>query len=367
MKLLRKLLLGAASLFALSSCGMLMGSEESLFIESVLAEEQPDGSTKVTITFTDEDIAPVVFFVPKGDEGEQGPKGTGIASVDSVVSEDGSSLIITMTYTDASLEPSVWTIPNATSIEDIESSYDPETGMTTVTISTNDGEDHTFDLPKGKDGNGIASVRQETLENGDVLITIEYTDENVPNTEIRLPSQSGKDGNGIAYIESFSDEENYYLIIHFTETEEPQTLTFPLPQVEDGTKWFTNSGDPYNIREAKEGDFYFDSLNGAVWRYDDGAWVLQFAMGEAVYYTVTFDAVTNGGRIVEPASFSPTQRVKAGSPLPVLPRAEKEGSTFLGWYTNPYGEESFSATKITDLTPVTKDFTAYACFTEDAS
>lgn len=368
MNKLKSILLGCLAALPLASCG-LMGTQESLYIESVTAVPQEDGSILVTITFTDEDMKPVTFNVPKGDTGEQGPQGVGIASVESAPSEDGKDLVITVTYTDSTLEPSVWEIPNANSIENFSSSYDAETGNTTVTITTSDGEDHTFIVPKGKDGVGIASVTQTEEEGGDIVITITYTDVTRPATVIRLPHKNGEDGRGIAYIESTYDSENYYLIFHFTSGEESQLITLPLPDVEDGTRWFYGDGLPTatNTREANTGDFYFDYSSGSVYILTGTTWTLAFAMSDdPTYYTVKFDANTNGGRIIYPTNFVPTLEVKAGTTISSIPVASKDGSIFVGWYTSSSGPHDPNSGKLTDLTPINANWTFYACFEEIA-
>ena len=366
MNKLKSILLGCLAALPLASCG-LMGTQESLYIESVTAVPQEDGSILVTITFTDEDMKPVTFNVPKGDTGEQGPQGVGIASVESAPSEDGKDLVITVTYTDSTLEPSVWEIPNANSIENFSSSYDAETGNTTVTITTSDGEDHTFIVPKGKDGVGIASVNQTEEESGDIVITITYTDVTIPPTEIRLPYKNGEDGRGIAYIESSQDYENYYLTIHYTSGEESQTLVFPLPDVEQGTRWDCGDGYPSSYDNPREGDFYFDYTNGVIYIYRGGNWFDIFSFSnESKTCTVTFNASENGGRIISPSGFLPTVTVSWGESIPEMPIAYKEGSIFLGWYTSKYGTQSPNSGQLTDLTPITRDLTVYACFEEIA-
>lgn len=364
MNKLKAIALGALAVFPLASCS-LMGTEESLYIESVTAVAQEDGSILVTISFTDDDVKPVTFTVPKGDEGEKGAQGVGIASVDSAQSEDGKDLVITVTYTDPDMQPSIWEIPNANSIDGIVSSYDADTGLTTVTVKTSDGEEHAFSVPKGKDGVGIASVEQRVDDNGDYVITITYTDITRPATEIRLPYKNGEDGRGIDFLESAYDDENYYIVVHYSDSTE-ETLTFPMPEVEPGTKWYCGSGEPYNIRGAEEGDFYFDYTNGVVYMYQSRAWSILFAMADdPTYYTVTFDVAKNGGHIVQPEIFAPVQQVLSGRPLETIPLAEKENAVFDGWYTSSYGRNDPTATKVTDLTPITKSCTLYACFLED--
>ena len=45
-----------------------------------------------------------------------------------------------------------------------------------------------------------------------------------------------------------------------------------------------------------------------------------------------------------------------------MPIAEKDGSIFIGWYTSKDGPNDPLGAKITSITPITKDITAYACY-----
>lgn len=366
MRKLKNLLLGLVSAFSLSSCGLL-GTEEGLYIQDVIVENLDDGSKKVSIVFTDEDVPTVTFTIPKGDKGDQGPEGIGIASIESEEAEDGSGLVITITYTDPTLDPSIWEIPNANSIESFSSSYDEETGLTTITFLTSDGEEHAFALPQGKDGVGISSVSQTTENNGDIVITITYTDPTVKPTEIRLPyknGEDGKDGRGIESIVAVTDEYagKYYLTITYTDDlENPVVLEFDMP--ESGTRWFSGNQKPTFVDGAKDGDYYFDLTALIIYRYSNYVWREVATLGEEKpLLRVTFDAVTNGGVLLW--DDVPYVDVQYGSAIPSLPLATKDGATFLGWYTSSVGPKDPTSGRLTDLTPITRSLTVYACFEE---
>jgi len=74
------------------------------------------------------------------------------------------------------------------------------------------------------------------------------------------------------------------------------------------------------------------------------------------YYTVTWDASTNGGTCAVASS-----KVAAGDPIGVLPEATKTNYTFNGWYTSATGGSKISAS-----TTVNANITYYAQFTENA-
>lgn len=361
-----KILFGALALLPLSlsvsSCGLL-GTNEPLAIAEIQVDDQDDGSILVTIIMNDDDVAPIRFVIPKGTTGDSGKDGNGIASIEVEPSEDGTALVVKVNYTDNTIPSSKFEIPNANSIVGFDTVADPMTGMTTVIIETSDGEKHTFQVPSGQDGRGIASVTQSEGE-GSIVITINYTDGT--NSKIYLPYKNGEDGRGISYIESSYDETTYYVTVYFTEGD-PQTLSFPMPEVKDGTQWFDGDGYPYNVLGAQDGDYYFDYTNGAIYQYYGGYWGDPlFQLGEDItYHTVEFDATTNGGRIVNTTGMvGSTIRVKSGDSIANLPDAEKSGATFIGWYTNQLGPSFATSGKLTDLTPITRSLTVYACFEE---
>ena len=73
------------------------------------------------------------------------------------------------------------------------------------------------------------------------------------------------------------------------------------------------------------------------------------------YYTVTWDATTNGG-----VCSTATSNVEAGKAVGTLPTATKENNTFNGWYTKASGGD-----KITANTTINSNITFYAQFTEN--
>ena len=69
---------------------------------------------------------------------------------------------------------------------------------------------------------------------------------------------------------------------------------------------------------------------------------------QVTYYTVTFDA--NGG-----TTSNSSTKVPSGSAIGTLPTADRDGYTFLGWYTDVSG-----GTQITSSTIITQNMTVYA-------
>ena len=65
------LLIMIPMIIAMASCGFVV-EEESIQIESITHEVLEDGQIKVVISYTNEDIEPSIFFIPKGIDGQIG-------------------------------------------------------------------------------------------------------------------------------------------------------------------------------------------------------------------------------------------------------------------------------------------------------
>ena len=153
--------------FLLTSCGSFFGTEdEALQIYSIDSELQEDGSTKITITYSNEDKSPDVFFIPKGDKGEDGVIGNGIKSIKYEPSEDGMSTTLIVEYTDSEVKDTKFTIPNGVSVTGVEYKLDSATKNTLMYLTYSNGEkSKAITILKGSDGNGINSY--ELIKNDD--------------------------------------------------------------------------------------------------------------------------------------------------------------------------------------------------------
>lgn len=216
-----KLALALFSTISLSSCSI-FGSDEGMMIESISATSGEDGSTTLTFTFTDPDIEPLEVNIPKGDQGEQGAiglTGLGIDHIDSELSEDGKNTILTIYFTSEEVEPKVVTVPNGVGIDtSVPPTYtlNPDNNTTVVTYTLTNGETITFEVSNGKDGIGIANVTQTTDQDGNIIITITYTDETFGDngqTVITIPYKNGEDGRGITQVIGTLLDDSYYISI----------------------------------------------------------------------------------------------------------------------------------------------------------
>lgn len=371
MKKIRLFFLSLLSFLSLSSCASFF-SDPGRQIDDIVTRQEENGDTVVTITFTDNFYDPVVFTIPApedGTPGPQGPIGNGIEGIEKVT--EGGRDYLLITFTDDGMEPARIEIPPTVSIADVTSSYDVETGANTITIALTDGTEHSFVVQDGKDGVGIRDITSTTDEEGNTTIVISYTDESREDTLIQIPyveGKDGEDGRGIASITSQSANGTYYVYITYTDDpdgENVEVLEFPMPE---STKWFSGNGEPsYSVSlQAKEGDFYYDLTNYAIYLFNGYTWsVVANLRNDTISCTVEFDATTNGG-ILDGSYLSQATCLKGESlDYTQIPTASKEGCTFLGWYTSAQGPNDPRAGRFTDLTPVTKTYLhLFACFEE---
>ena len=117
------ILLLVATLF-LTGCGGSFFAEEDLQIASVGSELLEDGRTRVTITYTNEDVEPYVFFLPKGDDGSIGADGNGIKEIVCNRNEETYKTEVTVHFTDDKMTPVTMEIPDGLSVVGIQDGFD---------------------------------------------------------------------------------------------------------------------------------------------------------------------------------------------------------------------------------------------------
>lgn len=361
----------------LSSCSLFGGTDEGLMIERVESTMGENGSTLVTMYFTDEDVEPLTFEIPRGETGEIGPigaTGLGIKEITSRQSEDGLNTILTIIFTSEDVPNQEITVPNGVSIVSPVSSYDPETNITTIYFILSDGTDtsaNPIQIENGKDGIGIADINQETDAEGNIIITITYTDPSMGEngqTVITIPYKNGEDGRGIQAIIGTQSGDYYTITISFTDgtmtTLDPILLPSP-------TVWFSGYGAPTRINEseANEGDYYFDLANYVIYLFDGTKFNEIIDLTEvnqnSKFCSLTF--YSNGGYFASDGTDNPRAvSVEYGKPIlsSRIPLCVKDGFKFAGYYTSPEGPENPLSGKLTDLTPIYSDMSFYAYFTE---
>lgn len=132
----------------------------------------------------------------------------------------------------------------------------------------------------------------------------------------------------------------------------------------DGATWLVGSGAPA-AETGKDGDLYLDEVGFVVYQKADGAWKeVGCIKGEdgadapvvpAKQVTVTYDA--QGGTL--PADVSETETLEKGE-YASLPVPLREGYIFGGWFSGT----GVNAGQVTEVTPVMKDLTLIAKWTE---
>ncbi len=356
-------------LFALGLCILLMlpvmtgcasgflVEEEGVFIQSITHDLMEDGSTRITITYTDEEMKPSVFYIPKGQEGVVGKDGVGIHEITYDHDEEENKTFVTITYTDVNQKPTTFPIPDGVSVTGVTTDVDTLTGEKYIIFSYSNGDaSDRIILPSGADGIGILTIDQEVNpEDKSVKLTINLTDGSFVDVMIPPPQT----GNGIASIATRYDDEYYWLDIAYTNGT-TQSVNFPRP--EDPNSWSQSSRMP-GMSEGKDGDFVFDSFHKKIYTKVNGAWILavDFTNAEETYI-ITFD-LNDDGDAYMPDDAQPSYAVEKGSnfasggydiPVPV-----RDGYTFKGWYTKKQVNLA-TMSSFTDLTAVYSDLKLYA-------
>lgn len=359
--------------FSLMSCaGKFFGGSDELVISDVTARvDNMTGATIITITFEDEEKAPVVFTIPQGVPGSDG---VSIENITSTVSEDGKSVTLHITFSDASYPAVDIEVPiiEGKGISDIVIGEN-ETGDVTMDIQYTDGTSTgAITIPSGRDGNDGTGIDHITAsapdEDGRTVVTVYLTDGSSYSFDI----QNGKDGVWIVSMTvdaTQSTGDNYVIKVEFSDGS-IQTLRLTKPHA---TIWFADYGEPTasNTKGAKSGDFFLNKASGNVYQYNGSTWVYLFCMkssssaSEVVYHTVAFDA-GDGYALVDGTQikkwFIDVQEGKTAD-LGSIRTPVLDGYTFAGWYTDP---SNVNSGQFTDLTIVTKDISLKAKYTLNA-
>lgn len=345
----------------LSGCGSFF-EEETLEIASIETETLKDGSTKITINYTDETLKPVEFIVPAGETGETG---NGIKDVIITKSEDGERTFIEITYTDEETESTKVELTNGVSVVGVET-IDGEDGKKYLVVKySNNTQSDPIELVSGADGTSFVSVNSFQNPDGSQTIYFYFKkgDELTPAV-ITIPAPvKGDAGPGIEKVELVPVGDRYKITVTMNDGNElldiaPTTheMFFTRP-----TKWLTGSGIPDNSLGIN-GDFYYDTTNNDIY-LKDGIWDLKVDLDNngSSLIKVTFDLNDYDSDVK--AQMAHTGVTNLTTPTfyegrKEIPTPTRTGYNFLGWYTKD--ELSPNATKLEDLTVLTCDITVYA-------
>ena len=356
--LVGSLLLGGISL---SSCSFF--GTDPYAISSVESVVNEDGSTSVTIKFSEDSGTPdYTFTIPAGVEG------VGIADVSAKTSEDNTSVTLTITFTDGEKKEIIIPIAKGSdgrSIERIEEVLDEE-GNTAMAIYF-EGEDTPtiITLPSGDKGNGIASIDYIFDENNQCIITITLDDER--EVVFTIPA-----GIGIASITSSYDENGDLVFTYFLT--DPNADPIVVTTSTHVTQWFSGNVSPSDDEElnskAKVGDFYFYIPGLTIYQLKATGWQVIANLGSAISTntkSVHFNLNDSEEKLayfvdelstVRDLSFDiPEGRTFFDQGISV-PKAYRTGYVFDGWYTQ--AEYNVTLGRFTDLVSITKDMELFA-------
>ena len=315
-------------------------------IESVSHQIVPEG-VEVTIVFDDDSKEPVVFLIPKGTAGVDGN------SIQSIVPSynDAGNLTITINFTDPSILPVTLEIPSNKGIKNLTQELDTD-GNTVITIEYTDG---TFSNPivvfKGSTGLSIVDIEPTLLDDGRTELKITMSDSSSYTVMVPAPET----GNGIAMIEPTETEDEYVLIIHYTDGRE-ETVSFDKPN-----RWHRVQGIP-GQNEYNDGDFAFDVVGHVIYQKINGVWyeVANLNTDDSVInYSVSFQLNGDGATLTRgDFAYSVPNGKTMYSEHHTMPEASRPNYDFLGWST--VKEPTVVNGWFTDLTPVVCDMTLYA-------
>lgn len=341
-------LLSSALLFGTlgTSCSSFMGSD-AYSIENVTSKLNNDGSTTVTIEFTDGSGTPDYTFTI--------PMGNGIKDVVAVNDLENSIVKVTISFTDPSIEDYVVNLPivKGPGIESITEGIDEATGNKVMIISfTDDRPDVKFPLPQGEKGLGIKEIRSEIQDDRTVKVEIEFDDGNITNLTIPAPL----DGVGVKTItvEVDVDTGKNKLIFELSDGTRQEVL------IDRATIWYSGSDDPNSMDAfGFNGDFYFETIHYIIYQKSAGVWIQVANLGGAsisTKHTITFDLNDkfDGGPHAKFTSGETSYAIPEGWYFAALgyemPLASREGYKFNGWYRTALTNPTSGA--FTDTTPI---------------
>lgn len=421
MKIISKFLFLFLLIFTLAGCGSFFGSEEAVGIASVITEDLEDGSIKLIINYTDEELEPLEVILPRG---EEGAKGNGIKEIKTESGDEVTKVIVT--YTDTSMPALEFDVPHGSEIEailvvdkddfeiktdengneyrvDAEGKNIEEEGkffegtkyLKVIYTETESPESEVkksskFELPKGEkgdEGNGIeyvkagklledGSIEEDLLnEDGSITLKIKYTQSDEPQI-INIPPNRG-----ISSIEQVDTIDLYGLKIYYTTFDESGLQESVEYTWNKPTLWLSGDTPPSDIKHGKPGDYYYDTSANKIYFKKTaegnpfGYWddIVDFGTNDKPC-NIEFNA--NGGVFkeiigsdIKESSIKTISLQKGeyfygnenGKKIPIPTR---DGYTFIGWYTSP---ELLDPTigKFTDLTIVNGDIALYAIWQEN--
>ena len=370
------LMLLTCSVLLLGGCGF-FEEEAGILISSVDVEEnEEDGSTKITINFTDEYIPKKEFIIPKGEEGERGVGIDYIEVKDRQVGDTFTTLVIH--FDDEGKTATEVVLNDGRSITDIETVPAAEDGAEGYNLKFSFSDDTpALEVPFPKlveiqDIQATPEVDEDGNETGDTIIDIIWgTGDSATDKNTQFEIEKGERGNGIENIEidgtqvdDTTGTEYYVLNVTFTDkTSGPNgdgIQQVYLPKPANPNEWFTGEVAP---SAPRNGDFWFNETDKTIYLYKANDWdpVISFNKLVPTYHTVSFyknDGTPEGE--IEPNDVLIVPGNCFASAGKSVPIPERAGYTFVGWYTVSEDINEAVHQKFTDLVYVNSDLKLYA-------
>ena len=388
----------------LSACGGFvdLGEEETRQIDKIEQHTDSSGIVYMDIYFVGEDT-PQSIPLPSG------ANGTSIG-FSSSYDEDNRKTIVTVTFSDGS-DPQTFDVKDGQAITKV-AIVEGEIGVGDV-LYFYCGNDPVGEIPmskiKGKDGatwlTGTSAPADAAGKNGDFFLNTAKFDVYIKKNDVWEPV-GNLTGVGIDKIETYESADGNGLKITYTNPDwEPTIVLCPgiidiNLKLSDDKKEFVfevllsdgivsgngstqtfskefavarfpqwESGNDYPMPEdGIVGDFYFYEPTQTILHKKASGWVTIISFNELLTpesetVNVTFNA--EGGKMKPQGYTNPTERytmsVTKGTYVHFqkIPIPEKDGFTFMGWYTVPNPNPLVNG-QFTDMVPVTDDITLYA-------
>lgn len=336
-----------------ASCSAFFG-EEGYVITDVSQNQNENGDTVLTLTFSDTEKKPLVITIPKGVSGKDG---VGILSITPTLI--GGRVKITIKFTDPKIEDTIIEVPvvqgkDGKGISEVVVGSD-EIGNTTIQFKYTDGTiGDLITVPKGIDGNGIQSISPLKRDESALTTTYEITFTN--GTKSTFDVKDGRDGvsiQSIAFDEVNSTETEYALNVTYSNSY-VETIMLTKPKA---NTWLNGMDVPDSLL-GTNGDFYLNIVNGDVYLKENGGWSFRFSIKAKETTKIESGVVIfnytdeTGAKQMKPVPGIIGKTIDIEK-IPVLAQANK---TFLGWYSTTQNDNfSVNAGKFTNLTPLTAE------------
>lgn len=348
--------------FTLTSCGGFFEEETKTILEVTSYVDQ-NGTTVLKITYSDDTHDE--FKIP------QGVAGNGIKEIKPDKKDNITKL--TVTFTDEKMEPVVFDIKDGKGIDGVISRTNEETGEVFLVVKYNDGtESEPHLLPKGEkgdDGNGFTGF--DKVDNDDGSQTYKFHFSQSEDVVITIPApQKGETGRGITSIIGSEQDGLYVLNVNYSDGTSEEVL-FNKPK--DPNAWFSGTPGEEGPSNAigRNGDYYFDTYHKIIYAKENNRWVEVVSFAESIVrYEVVFNLndMEDGGPKAQMSGrtgfliIGNTYFTDNGyGDIPVPTRI---GYKFLGWYKTKVDPNDISPTNapFTDMVLINSDITLFACW-----